>query len=260
MYGVSFFNRDGTVETKEPKVPLSTISKNLRHEINPILQTIIQQAVKLDESLSTREIDLKNPLSVIIGSTVILDNFIQMITGVHEFHSSPALKSNKRIGLKYLIEHYFTLYTIIQEEGRAKNLSLVNNISDKHYINECSDFVEYILAIFIDNAWKYSEDNSRLNVNLKTVGEKKPKLIFTNVSKTIPSNINIFESGSKVNKDSKGFGYGLRWAKDLEANYNALVKGNDEFKINHVQVKSSSPGFSYQHFELENLKILSDEK
>lgn len=259
-YGVSFLNTEGNIETKEPKVPLSTIAKNLRHEINPILQAIIQQAVKLDDSLTTKEIDLSNPLSVIVGSTVILDNFIQMITGVHEFHSSPSQKTNRRVSLKYLVEHYFTLYNIVQEEGRANDLNLVNNISEKYYIDECSDFVEYIIAILVDNAWKYSENNSTLNVNLKTAGLEKPKLIFTNVSKPIPEGINIFNSGTKADKFSKGFGYGLGWAKDLESNYNALVENDNPFQITHEQARSGTPGLFYQNFELRNLKILKSEK
>ena len=45
-------------ETKEPKIPLSTIAKNLRHEINPILQSIIEQTTILDSNLSTKTIFL----------------------------------------------------------------------------------------------------------------------------------------------------------------------------------------------------------
>ena len=141
QYGVSFVNRNGFVETKEPKIPLSTIAKNLRHEINPILQSIIEQTTNLDCNLSTKTIFLNNPLSVIIGNTVILDNFIQMITGVHEFHSTPSNISQKAFKLKDLINYYFTVYSIIKEEGRTEKLSINNLIDEKYLVEKYSDFI-----------------------------------------------------------------------------------------------------------------------
>lgn len=171
QYGVSYLNRNGYIETKEPKIPLSTIAKNLRHEINPILQSIIEQTTIMDPNLSTKTIYLNNPLSIIIGSTVILDNFIQMITGVHEFHSTPSNISQKAINLKNVINHYFTIYSIIKEEGRTEKLSINNLIDEKYIVEKYSDFIIYMIVILIDNAWKYSTNNSTLTVNLVKISD-----------------------------------------------------------------------------------------
>jgi hypothetical protein len=119
-YGIAFCKRDDFVEKKEHLIQLSNISRNLRHEINPILQTIIEQTTKLDLTLSVKEIDLEKPLSIIIGSTVILDNFIQMITGVHEFHATTTDISKKKIKLKDIIDYHFAVYAILKEEARTK--------------------------------------------------------------------------------------------------------------------------------------------
>ena len=171
QYGVSFVNRNGYIETKEPKIPLSTIAKNLRHEINPILQSIIEQATILDPKLSTKTIFLNNPLSIIIGNTVILDNFIQMITGVHEFHSTPSNISQKPFNLKEIIDFYFNIYSIVKEEGRTENLKINNLITENFYVDKFSDFIKYIIVILIDNSWKYSNNNSVLTVNLIKIKE-----------------------------------------------------------------------------------------
>lgn len=162
QYGVAYLKRNGVMETKEPAVPLSTISRNLRHEINPILQGIVELACELDENLSTRRIDPDNELSLIVGSTIVIDNFIQMITGVHEFHSTPSNAAYKRKNLSSLIDFNFQTYRIIKENGRAKDLILENKVDKNIVIEKCSDFIEYIIAVLIDNAWKYSLDNSTL--------------------------------------------------------------------------------------------------
>jgi K+-sensing histidine kinase KdpD len=260
QYGISFFNRGGVVEAKEPKVPLSTIAKNLRHEINPILQLIIEQASILDPNLSTRVINLSKPLSIIVGSTVILDNFIQMITGVHEFHSLPNISANKRINLNQLITSTFNIYSIIKEDGRTKGLMITNLVSPNIHVSLCSDFIKYIIAILIDNAWKYSLNNTTLTINLNLISKNKYSLKFTNKSYPLSSSFNPIEMGSKMDSNSKGFGYGLNWAKTLESNYNSHLNLNpiERFTLTHQQtIPSSNPSFAFQEFALNNI-ILED--
>lgn len=256
QYGVSFVNRNGFVETKEPKIPLSTIAKNLRHEINPILQSIIEQTTILDRNLSTKTIFLNNPLSIIIGNTVILDNFIQMITGVHEFHSTPSNISQKAFKLKDLINYYFTVYSIIKEEGRTEKLSINNLIDEKYHVEKYSDFIKYILVILIDNAWKYSINKSTLTVNLVKISNEYYNIEIVNQSKKIPNDLNIFEMGTKANENSKGFGYGLYWIKTLENSYNTLTENNDDIKLQivHEQISSQS-NFSFQKFTIKNINL-----
>lgn len=255
QYGISFLNKNGKIEVREPKVPLSTIAKNLRHEINPILQTIIEEVSKLDPTLSVKKINLSKPLSKIVGSALILDNFIQMITGVHEFHSTPSI-SSKKVNLYNLVTNYYTIYSIIKEESRTKNLTINNLIPKDIFVIENSDYLTYMVCILIDNAWKYSIDNSTLTVNFIRIKNKYCEIKFSNTSKVIPSNIDIFDMGVKAEKDSKGFGYGLNWIKDLEVNYNDRAdKKNHPFKISHNQLTLKNE-YSLQEFTLENLKIL----
>lgn len=256
QYGVSFVNRNGQVETKEPKIPLSTIAKNLRHEINPILQSIIEQTTILDSNLSTKTIFLDRPLSIIIGNTVILDNFIQMITGVHEFHSTPSNISQKSYKLRDMISYYFTVYSIIKEEGRTEKLSINNLIDEKYFVEKYSDFIKYILVILIDNAWKYSTNNSTLTVNLVKINNDYYNIEIVNQSKKIPNGLNIFDMGIKVDENSKGFGYGLYWIKTLENSYNTLFENNNDIKLEivHEQILSKT-NLSFQKFTIKNINL-----
>lgn len=254
QYGVSFINRGGSIEAKEPKIPLSTIAKNLRHEINPILQSIIEQTTILDPLLSTKTIYLEKPLSIIIGNTVILDNFIQMITGVHEFHSTPSNISQKPINLKSLIDFYFNVYSIIKEDGRASGLTLNNLINEKFIVHQYSDFIKYIIVILIDNAWKYSIDNTTVTINIVHKKENFYDIEIFNQSVKIIKNLNLFDMGVKVDETSKGFGYGLYWIKTLENSYNTLVENNDDekLKISHNQSESKT-NIAFQKFSIHNI-------
>ncbi|RAR75688.1 histidine kinase [Flavobacterium aciduliphilum] len=256
QYGVSFVNRHGNIEKKEPKIPLSTIAKNLRHEINPILQSIIEQATILDPNLSTKIISLDKPLSIIIGNTVILDNFIQMITGVHEFHSTPSNISQKPINLKNVIEYYFGIYSIIKENDRAENITLNNLINRDYTIEFYSDFIKYIIVILIDNIWKYSTNNSTVTISVVNKKKDSYNIEFTNQSNYIPNNINLFEMGSKVNENSKGFGFGLYWIKTLEDSYNNLIQNTTENRllISHEQILTKK-NTAFQKFKIENINL-----
>lgn len=256
QYGVSFIKRNGYIETKEPKIPLSTIAKNLRHEINPILQSIIEQTTILDPHLSTKTISIKNPLSVIIGNTVILDNFIQMITGVHEFHSTPSNISQKAFKLKDNINYYFTIYSVLKEEGRTEKLTINNLINEKYIVEKYSDFIKYILVILIDNAWKYSINNSTLTVNLIPVSDEYYNLDIVNQSRKISKNLNLFEMGTKADENSKGFGWGLYWIKTLENSYNALSENNEHYKLEiiHEQIETRT-NISFQKFTIKNINL-----
>ena len=121
----------------------------------------------------------------------------------------------------------------------------------------CSDFVKYILAVLIDNAWKYSIDNSTLTVNINSTDNGRSRINIVNRSKTFEPNLKIFDLGVKASDSSKGFGYGLYWSKLLEFNYNALAHQiedkNNKFYISHTQRPTANPEISYQEFSLNNL-------
>jgi len=93
-YGVAFYISKNGIEKKEEKITVRDISNNLRHELHKILQIIVSEANKIDPLLSSKKIDLKNPASRIVGATKILDQFIEMIAGVHDFHPSDNLSAN----------------------------------------------------------------------------------------------------------------------------------------------------------------------
>lgn len=256
QYGVSFVKINNEIFTREPKISVSTIAKNLRHEINPILHSIIEQTTKIDNTLSTKIIQLSNPLSLIIGNTVILDNFIQMITGIHDFHSTSTNISSKKINVKDSIKYYYDVYSLIKEDGRTETLKLNSKIPNNFFIHELSDFIKYMFVIIIDNAWKYSKSNTELTINLNHKALNYYDLDFINVSSIIPSDFNLFKLGNKVLENSKGFGYGLYWIKMLAHSYNELLNSEKEYKLEVIHNQEIIDKFTaVQKFTIKNLSL-----
>ncbi len=107
-FGVAFYNRDGEIIKKEERVTLQHISQNLRHELHKILQLIVSDASRIDPSVSIKSIDLNSPASRIVGATVIIDQFIEKISGVNDFHPSGqrSVNANSKVRLLSVLDKY----------------------------------------------------------------------------------------------------------------------------------------------------------
>jgi hypothetical protein len=255
-YGVAYYIKKEEVLRKEALVPLRYISYNLRHEINPILSVIVEEAGKIDKSISTRRIDLSNPASKIVGSTIILDHFIQMISGVNEFHPSGnyAPRPVRERILSALIKKYFDIHSIIKDPRRAYNLELHLNFDNNVIVSFSADIVEYLLSILIDNIWKYSATGTRVEISLFPKTDELADLIFQNISSPVPQDIDIFGKGVKLGEEAGGFGYGLYWANILIFHYNRLSGKEEELQLVHNQ-KNIGKALSKQEFILNNLIV-----
>ncbi len=200
---------------------------------------------------------LTNPASKILGTTIIIDNFIQMIAGVNEFHpldySEQQQLEKKNIG--EVIEKYFVVHSIIRNPRRAVNLKLILKIEKHIYVSFCGDIFEYLVSILADNIWKYSLSNTSVEVEAVSINDELITLKFKNVSTYIPDDIRIFGKGTKVNKESEGYGYGLFWANILIDHYNRMsLKEEKLLELNHTQ-KHLNGDLWKQDFSLCNLII-----
>ncbi len=258
-YGVAYFNHDDKIEKKEERITLRDISANLRHELHKVLQSIITDATEIDESLSTKRIDLENPASRIIGATIILDQFIEMITGVHQFHPDRTGNFNytKKSNLYMLLTKYKDIYSLIRNTRRAKEFKIIIECDEKLVSSMSSNIIENIFSILIDNMWKYSLDNSIATISVYENDEGFLDCTFKNFSKPIIEDTKIFEKGYQVEEKSEGFGYGLYWLRLLISYYNREGTTNEItsnlLAIEHTQ-KYISDIKAEQIFTLRNIR------
>lgn len=254
-YQVAFYKTKNVILKKEALVPLRYVSYNLRHELNRYLNAIVEEAMKIDNNITSRIINLDNPASKILGTTLIIDNLIQMITGVNEFHPTdfPGGNVSKKRHIKEIIQKYFAIHSIIKNPRRAENLELIMKIDEDINISFCLDVFEYLVSILMDNIWKYSANKTKIEVTAIRKNKEFADIIFRNISAFIPNDIDIFSKGGKIDKESEGFGYGLYWAGILIYHYNRLSsKEKDILKISHDQERIDKDLWM-QEFSLNNL-------
>lgn len=237
-YGVAFFNTGGVIKKKEESVTLRHISHNLRHELNKVLQTIVAEASLIDPTVSAKKIDMEKPASKIVGATVIIDQFIEMIAGVNEFHPSAHYSANldKKSNLLKILDKYSKIFSLIINTRRSKDIDFFFEVSDKTNVSFASHIVEYIISILVDNIWKYSIDGSVATISSIQNNKDDIDLKFINISNFIVDSDMIFEKGFQSKGGSEGFGYGLYWAQVLIQHYNELSKRNtDLLELTHEQ-------------------------
>jgi len=259
-YDVAYYNNGTTLLRAEPLVPLRMLCTNLRHELHHILNLIVEQAVAIDPSVSIRWIDLDNPASRILAATVIVDRFIQMLTGVYEFHpagSGEHLTLSR--SLAEILTKYFSIYSIVKGIRRASALKLDLDFDRALVVPHCVDIYEYITSILMDNAWKYSPSDTTLAVRVREKSNSRADISFTNISKPITEGLDIFAKGVKGDMQSEGFGYGLYWATILIDYYNLhMGRTKDLLELRHNQ-ELREDGFALHEFTLLNAALIREE-
>ena len=215
------------------------IAANLRHELNKILHYIISQANIVDDQVSIKRIDLNSPASRIVGATQIIDNFIELICGVYEFYpdeSVSSANSSTPINLRRTIDRLIDTYSLIKNVKRARELTIEISVPENITIERLPAVIEYLLAVLIDNVWKYSFEKASVSIKALIVDENLLNIEVRNPGKFIPLTANIFSKGYKLERSSEGFGFGLYWAKILCEHYNrASGREADFFDITHIQ-------------------------
>lgn len=256
QYGVAFYNTGSVIKKKEESVTLRHISHNLRHELNKVLQAIVAEASFIDPTVSTKKIELDKPASKIVGATVIIDQFIEMIAGVNEFHPSSHYSANldKKSNLLKVLDKYSKVFSLIVNTRRSKNVKFHFDVNKNINITFASHMIEYIISIMMDNIWKYSLDESTATIIAAANKNSDIELKFTNISKPIMCSEMIFEKGFQTKSESEGFGYGLYWAQVLIQHYNELGKRSSDFlELVHEQ-QIIDNGKARQIFIIRNLR------
>ena len=255
-HGVAYYNDNGKILLKDALVPLSLVTRNLRHELNRMLAVIVAESIRLDPTVTTRHIVPDNPVSKIVGTTIIIDHFVQMLSGVNQFHTTTAgAQQYEPVRLSETIKKYFTIHSIIRNEQRATELELRLNFGDDVLISEYGDVFEYLTSILMDNVWKYSFSGSTVEVSVVEREKSLADICFTNISSPLPEGIEIFTKGTQANSEAEGFGYGLFWGRVLADHYNRLRKSSfDIMEVAHVE-RFISRGVAEQKFILQNMLI-----
>jgi hypothetical protein len=255
-YGVVCYRDARRLLKQEPLVPLRHVCRNLRHELNCIIQFLINQAVELDRTVSANSIDIDNPCSRIVAGALAIDHFIQMLNGVNEFQPD-ATTSTTVIGgarLSRVIANYFAIYSLITRASMSRTITLQCRVDEALRIGPQRPVISYIVAVLVDNAWKYALDGSTLVVVPFSAPSGLCSVSFENDSLPLPTGMDPFTKGAKADPSSRGFGYGLHWARILVDHYNRMLPSSETpLKLSHSQ-NLPGDGRARQTFLIENIR------
>ncbi len=254
-YGVVCYVKPSKIEKLDPYITLRNLSTNLRHEINPILSLILEETNKLDPKLSTSMIDLEKPSNRIVGAVLIIDMMIQMISGINDFQPGEVKHTNSgKYPLKQILRKYFSIHAILKNAYRAENLFLSIESEQSYLIKKGGDNLEYIFNILFDNIWKYSTSNTQVTVSISHKENEIYDISIKNESKQIQNDLEIFSLGIKGDNSSKGFGFGLSWARTLINHYNNMLYENlPDLDLSHKQINDADK--YYQIFTIHNVVL-----
>lgn len=258
-YDIAYYNDGGVIIRAESAVPMRMVCTNLRHEVHHILNLIVEQATIIQPNLSSRRIDLDDPASRILAATTIIDLFIQMLTGVYEFHPTYGGEQlSLRRSLAEIVHKYFAVYSVLKGIRRASDLKLRLGFDPNLKVSHSSGVYEYLTAILLDNAWKYATANTTVAVDVQEKANGLADVSFSNLSDPIPATLNVFAKGCKGDVDAEGFGYGLYWATILADYYNRQVdRTKDLLELRHSQ-EHREEGLALQTFTICNADVVRE--
>ncbi len=189
--------------------------------------------------------ELKTPLTVILASTDIMLSDKENVSAEQRKWLECTKTESERMkellsGMLYLARSEDEVGSVVSSPHVVFNLSellsesllgfeiqcfekgktLVDEVEDNIFIKGNEAEIKQLVEIFLDNACKYSDDNGKISVSLKS-GGNRCILSFVNTGTPIPQKDipHIFErfyrSSDSRSRDEGGYGLGLSIAKSI---------------------------------------------
>jgi signal transduction histidine kinase len=212
---------------KESFSTISNFSSNVAHELRTPL-TIL---------LGNLEVGLRRPrekeeYQIIINDAIItvremqhlIEDMLLMLKPVTAYNR----KTFERIELSSVLKDVTEQFEIL---AITKKLTLKTDISENLYISGISTLIRRIFINIIDNAIKFSPENSSVKISLKRYNNTIKFIVCDDGSGIPEENIDqIFERFFKGKDNKNNHGLGLAMTKQLVAIHNAHISVNNREK------------------------------
>lgn len=204
-----------------------------RRAIRPIAENMQKQR----QFVTDAGHEIKTPLAIILANTDAmelhngeskwsknirnqanrLDGLMQNLLTLARADEDKKVVNTEDFDLSALLEDSVLVF---EESMRMKNLSLRKNISENAMIHANKEQVSRLLSILMDNAVKYSEPDSMVEISL-TSGDKKTEFYIENQCDTLPQcePASLFDRFYRADtartQKNGGYGIGLSAAKAI---------------------------------------------
>jgi signal transduction histidine kinase len=214
----------------ELKTPLTVILANASIVLSHMKSTVQDQA-KWIEYIQTEAIRM----------TTLVDNLLFLA-------KTDDNKTNTILNRINISDIVFGALLPFESVAFEQDKKLVMEITPDLYINGDEGKIQQLIGILVDNAFKYSDENGTIKVNLTDNTDNKIKLSVTNSGAFIPQDQvdHIFERFFRVDKSrvrqQGGYGLGLSIAESIVKMHKAkiFVQSTRETGTNFTIVFSSA--------------------
>ena len=204
---------------KRSQDSLKDFTSMISHEIKNMLTSIQGYSIGIRDGVYNEKDEVERALDIVISKTRDLENLTNSLLVLSKVENRIIEINKVKINIVDIAENLIALY---RPELLKHNISLKQNFGPEEKIYILSDkyLLQSILSNLINNAVKYSEKNSTINI---IINRKGNNIVFSvnNKSKPITGDDRekihmMFNRPDKVDfRSIKGFGLGLAISKRL---------------------------------------------
>jgi signal transduction histidine kinase len=213
-------------EIKELEQQAKDLVANVSHEFKTPLTLIRGYTMNLKDKSIKASIEVYDK---IISSTVTLENLVNDLLTLNKYQSNKIVLKKEPVILNNLLED---IVSDMKELSKSKEINIIYD-KPKKLIDKEIDYTKFkqLITILLDNAIKYSKDNTNITVLLKT---NEIKIIDEGIGIEKKELDNIFKRYYQVKDTENGYGLGLCIAK-------YIVDAHDyNIKINSIKNKGTT--------------------
>ena len=194
------------------------------HELRTPLATL---RAEMEGKLLEKNISVKEARKLIVSNLEelntleVLSNSLLKLTKVHSLNNGDA--GMEKVSLPEVVKN---AQIKISSLAKKKNISIATKMSDAIVLGNKASFTE-VFTILLDNAIKYSPENSKIQISLE-VTSHKVKIFVSDQGigiskKDLPHIFERFFRADKSRSKTDGYGLGLSIAKRIVENYNGSI-------------------------------------
>ena len=208
--------------TEDQKRFISDASHELRTPITA-LKSLFEVSLR-DKNLTLK--DAKKVISDGINQSDRLNDLSNSLLELSRLEVNHIQKQFQSLSLKKIV---FEAITQIKPKADIKNIKIISKIYPVKILGDQERLIE-LFTIFLDNAIKYSSQNTQIKIISKTIGKKiAVKIIDQGIgieAKDLPHIFDRFYQAetSRTKKNSSGYGLGLSIAKKIIQSHNGSIK------------------------------------
>lgn len=216
---------------------MNQFSVSVSHELKTPL-TILRGEIELALKSNKTPQEYREILESNYEETLRLINIIERLFYLSKLENSQIKIEKKPTKIKPFIQTIVKAYIKLAEE---KNISFILNCEacDDNIVNIDPDLLRQAISNLIDNAIKFSKENSQVNIICKKTAEEKTAISFINYGEEIPQETlpklfdRFYRAESSRNRNMGGMGLGLSIVKSIVDLHKAeiTVESNSEGKI-----------------------------